>query len=219
MASGQKTFANTQEVVSYEATRYKGDQKLLDRREQAILSELLGIVAGGRRDLHALDVPSGFGRFCAVLLQVSSRLIDADRSESMALRASTRAKELGGKETGGVGADLTQLPFRDGQFDVVLCMRLLHHIHDAQARQRMFAELARVTKKHVVISFYDKNAIHQLQRTLSTITNKKRRASRIFFYPVAQFRAEIEEAGFQLRELRVPVRLVHAQRIALLEKK
>lgn len=215
----QKTFLNSQEVAAYEASRYKGDQKLLDRREQAILAELLGIVANGRKDLHALDVPSGFGRFCAVLLSVSSKLIDADRSESMALRASTRARELGGKETGGVGADLTQLPFRDGTFDVILCMRLLHHIFDPAARAKMFAELARVSKKHVIISFYDRNPLHQLQRSLSTIANKKRRASRIFFYPVEEFRAEVEKAGFTLRDLRVPVRLLHAQRIALLEKR
>lgn len=215
----RKTFLSSQEVAAYEAKRYKGDQKLLDRREQAILAELLGIVAGGRKDLVALDVPSGFGRFCGVLLGVASRLIDADRSESMAGRASARARELGGKDTGGVGADLTALPFRDGTFDVVLCMRLLHHIHDPHARAKMFAELARVSRKHVLISFYDRNPLHQFQRTLSAITNKKRRASRIFFYPVEEFRKEVEEAGFTMRELRVPVRLVHAQRIALLEKK
>lgn len=215
----QKTFLSSQEVAAYEAKRYKGDQKLLDRREQVILAELLGIAAGGRKDLQSLDVPSGFGRFCEVMLSVSARLIDADRSESMAARASARARELGGKETGGVGADLTALPFPDGTFDVILCMRLLHHIHDPEARQKMFAELARVSRKHVVISFYDRNPLHQLQRTLTEITNKKRRASRIFFYPVEQFRAEIEKAGFAMRELRVPVRLVHAQRIALLEKR
>lgn len=215
----RKTFLSSQEVAAYEAKRYQGDQKLLDRREQAILAELLGMAAGGRKDLQSLDVPCGFGRFCGVMLSVSSRLIDADRSESMAARASARARELGGKDTGGVGADLTALPFPDATFDVILCMRLLHHIHDPAARKQMFAELARVTRKHVVISFYDRNPLHQLQRSLSSITNKKRRASKIFFYPVEEFRAEIEAAGFTLRELRVPVRLVHAQRIALLEKR
>ena len=216
---GHKTFHTAQEVAVYEAKRYQGDQKLLNRREQAILAELLATVAGGRRDLRALDVPCGYGRFCEVLLTVASRLVDVDRSEVMAARASERARELGAKDTRGVGANLTALPFPDGAFDVVLCMRLLHHVFDEKDRAAMFRELARVTRKHVVISFYDRNPVHLLQRRLTTLTNKKRRRTPIYFYPAEQFRREIEAAGFSIREYRVPVRFVHAQRIALLEKR
>ena len=215
----QKTFSSQQEVAVYEAKRYKGDQKLLNRREQAILAELFAVVAGGRRDLTALDVPCGYGRFCEVLLSVSSRRVDADRSEIMAGRASARARELGAKDVAGVGVDLAALPFPDASFDVILSMRLLHHIGDPALRAKMFAELARVTRKYVITSFYDRNPLHQLQRGLSKLTNAKRRKSKIYFFSADTFRKEIETAGFVLRDFRVPVRFVHAQRIALLEKR
>ena len=215
----QKTFSSPQEVVVYEAKRYKGDQKLLDRREQAIIAGFLSTVSGGRRDLEALDVPCGYGRFSNALLSVSSRLVDADRSENMASRATARGRELGAKDVAGVGVDLVALPFPDRAFDVILSMRLLHHIGDPAVRALMFRELSRVTRKWVITSFYDTNPLHQLQRGLSKLTNAKRRKSKIYFYPATTFRAEVEAAGFTVRELVVPVRFVHAQRLALLEKR
>jgi SAM-dependent methyltransferase len=45
--------------------------------------------------------------------------------------------------------DATRLPFRDGQFDLVVCVEVLEHLHDPAAGLR---ELARVSSRHLLLS-------------------------------------------------------------------
>ena len=46
-------------------------------------------------------------------------------------------------------ANATRLPFRDGQFDLVVCVEVLEHLRDPLAGLR---ELARVTSRHLLLS-------------------------------------------------------------------
>lgn len=209
----------TDEVAHYEATRYAGNQKLVDRIEQRIVRELLAMAAGSRKDFVSLDVPCGYGRFSAALLEVSSRLIDADRSTSMATRALSAAQAMGAKDPGSAVVDIRALPFASATFDVVLSMRLLHHLHDRPDRDAMFRELARVTREHVVISYYDTTVAHRLQRKIAGLTSAKRRRTKIFFFGTDRFTEEATTAGFEVRAVKAPLALVHAQRVALLRKK
>ncbi len=206
------------DVARYEATRYRGDQKWIDRREQAIVRELLAAAAAGRRDLVALDLPCGFGRFSSALVEIASWLVDFDRSDSMAARALARAQAIGGVPADAGVADIRFLPFADRSFDVVLSMRLLHHLHDPADRAAMFRELARVTRGHVLISFYERTPLHRWQRWLSGAVLPKRRRSKIFFFGTPSFLREATAAGFTLLELRAPMPGLHAQRLALLRR-
>ncbi len=217
MAQKLSDRLSTADVARYEATRYRGDQKLIDRREQAIIRELLALAAGGRRDLAALDLPCGFGRFSPALLEVASWLVDFDRSESMAMRSRDRAAELGARSPGFGVADIRALPIADRSFDVVLSMRLLHHLRDPADRKAMFAELARVTKGHLVTSFYDHAPLHRAQRAVTAVFKPKRRASKLMFLGTDVFEREAREAGLELLEVRAPLP-IHAQRIALLKR-
>lgn len=206
---------STTDVARYEATRYRGDQKLIDRREQRIVRALLARAAAGRRDLKAIDVPCGFGRFTPALLEVASWLVDADRSDAMAGRARDRALSLGAQAPGFGVADIRALPFATGAFDVVLSMRLLHHLHEKADRDAMFRELARISAKHVVISYYDRTTLHRWQRSLSGVFKPRRRKSKIFFF--GTFKEEVEAAGMRVIAEDAPMPFLHAQRVALLE--
>lgn len=46
-------------------------------------------------------------------------------------------------------ADAQRLPFRDGEFDLVVCVEVLEHLKDPAAGLR---ELARVTARHLIVS-------------------------------------------------------------------
>lgn len=207
---------STADVAKYEATRYKGDQKLINQREQKIVRELMAVAAAGRADLVALDVPSGFGRFSPAILESVRHLVSFDRSETMASRARERSRALGAAVFASGVCDIRSLPFADRSFDVVLSMRLLHHLHSAADREAMFAELFRVCRGHLVISYYDRTPIHRAQRAMTAIVKPKRRKSPLFFFGTRKFRAEAAAAGFEVVAVKAPIRGLHAQRVALL---
>jgi len=56
---------------------------------------------------------------------------------------------LGGSPDIELDLELGRLPFEDDRFDCVLCLDVLEHLEGAH---RMFDELCRVSKRHVVIS-------------------------------------------------------------------
>lgn len=206
------------DVAKYEATRYSGNQKLVDRIEQRQVRELLHAAAGSRTDLKVVDVPCGYGRFTAALLEVGGTLVDADRSDTMAARARDQARAMGVGSAESAVVDIRALPFADRSFDLVLSMRLLHHLFERADRDAMFRELHRITRDQVVISYYDRTPIHRIQRKLSGVVKKKRRNSRIFFFGTDAFTEEAQAAGFAVEEIRTPLPLVHAQRLARLRR-
>ena len=211
---------STEEVAHYEKTRYSGNQKLVDRIEQKIVRELLGMAVGkmDKAAVSALDVPSGYGRFTPALLESCGSLTSFDASASMAGRARDQARALGAIDPKAGVTDIRALPFADRSFDVVLSMRLLHHFHEREDREPMFRELHRVTREHLVISYYDSTPAHRLQRKIAGIFSKKRRNSRIFFFGADRFRDEAEKAGLRIVAERAPLPMLHAQRIALLRR-
>jgi SAM-dependent methyltransferase len=48
-----------------------------------------------------------------------------------------------------------RLPLPDASVDTAVCHRLIHHLPDAADRARVLAELARVARRSVVLSFAD----------------------------------------------------------------
>ncbi len=140
-----------------------------------------------------LDVPCGTARLRPVLepyglyvgLDVSQAMLERARSGSTASEAlparEVRAGEPSSAERepqGGEGAlvrgplpvflrgDVGCLPFRDGSFEAVVCCRLLHHLRDPSLFERVVLELARVSSRWVVASFFDAASLPALERRL-----------------------------------------------------
>lgn len=89
------------------------------------------------RPARALEVGSGAGR-------LSERVRDELGAEVLAIDASDRMVELTrGRGIDARVADVTQLPFGDGEFDCVFAGWVLYHVQD---RDRAIAECARVLK-------------------------------------------------------------------------
>jgi SAM-dependent methyltransferase len=129
-------------------------RRLSARREAALVGRLLDR-AGGRGG-EVLDAPCGAGRLVPTLLSRAERVVGVDLSPAM-VAAATEA--LAGEVASGrvalsVGS-AEALPFQRGAFRAAVCWRLLHHLAAPEERRRVLAELARVARDAVVVSFAD----------------------------------------------------------------
>ena len=128
-------------------------RRLSNRRELSMVSDALARAGTSGR---VLDCPCGAGRLTPTLLQHAEHVTCADISEAMV----DEAREALGSfaEAGRVDfavAPAYELPFEDDAFDTVVCHRLIHHMAEAEERAAVFAELARVAQRRVILSFSD----------------------------------------------------------------
>jgi SAM-dependent methyltransferase len=105
-----------------------------------------------------LDVPCGTGRLRSVLERRAMRYVGVDASLPM-LREAQRFEDGGLMQ-----ASIERLPFLDDSFDVVVCCRLLHHLHEPEQIEAVVQELLRVSHRLVIASFWDSASLHALRR-------------------------------------------------------
>jgi SAM-dependent methyltransferase len=204
------------EVEDYEKKRYKGwDQKLVHSRENRLLERLLKTV--GNHMGQALDLPCGYGRFSALLTDKGFAPFNCDLSFFMVERANAR-RQLGDTSPfPGVVADAVKgLPFKDGCFFLVFSMRFFHHLHESRDRRRVLREFHRVSGKWLLVSYYQTNVLHRLQRKFRR--KVKKTPTRIKMISGEEFRDEAGSVGFEVEKIHSLFRGLHAQRIALLKK-
>jgi len=140
-------FRTREQVIRYRDRYFTGRHARLDLRERAALRKLLSGLDVG----VALDVPCGTGRMSAILAEYADGVVLADGSSSMLEVAREDRHDLGPR---CLQTDINQIALASDSIDLVFCHRFLHHVHDPQARARSLSELARVSRRYVVISFY-----------------------------------------------------------------
>jgi SAM-dependent methyltransferase len=99
-----------------------------------------------------LDVPCGAGRLLPVLRAHGRELVAVDGARAMLDEA---RRGTAGPGVRFVHASAFDLPFMDKAFDVAVCWRLIQHFPDPADRRRLLVELARVTRRAIVLSFSD----------------------------------------------------------------
>lgn len=158
-------------------------------REAAAIALLLR--AAGPRPGAWLDVPAGAGRLSDLLPQP---VVQVDRDPRMLRAAPTRAGRA------RVCASALRLPFADGAFAGVLCMRLLQHLAQPGERAQVLAELARVSRGPVVFSYFERGSLQHWRRALRRALGKTRSGRMSVSWRV--LREDLAAAGLQpLRRL------------------
>lgn len=203
------------EVETYERKRYRGwDQRLVDAREQKILKKIFRKI--GKDLKKVLDLPSGYGRFSDLVLGQGMSLVSCDLSFHMARRARERGSKSGWHQA--VAADAKRgLPFKDAAFDGLLSLRFFHHVQEPEGREAILREYARVSSGWLILSFYQKNFLHSLQRRMRKKIKKTRTKIKMLERKILE--REVEKAGFQKQASFPLFRGLHAQQILLLKKK
>jgi SAM-dependent methyltransferase len=203
------------EVEEYEKRRYRGqDQKLVDRREKRILRKILQELGGG--SLRVLDLPCGYGRFSRLLLDKGFSLVSSDLSFHMVKRATEKSGES--HLHSAVVADAKRgLPFKNGAFSVLFSMRFFHHLHEKKERESILSEFSRVCSDWLVLSYYQRNWLHSLQRKLRRSIKKSK--TMIKMISRKEFYEEVRAADFKVIRIFPLFRGTHSQHLALLKKK
>lgn len=213
ISSHELTFSDSASVQTYVNRRYQTRlQRIVDRCEQATLHRLLERCVG-RGDYEVLDVPCGYGRLAPLLTSLGYRLQWADISPAMVDYVLARPEA--GPDNRGHVTDIANLPLDDGAVDLVTTIRLLQHFPQPERRIAALKEVARVTRRWAVVSFYDRRSLHWLTKDFSRrLRNWPRRT---WMQSRKQFAAEAHAVGFVLRDYAAWAPGLHAHTFALLE--
>jgi len=109
------------------------------------------------------------------------------------------------------------LPFTSGAFDVVFNLRYLHHLHMRDEQRKAVAELARVSRPYVVLSYYRRSNLHALQRRVQHVTRGSRR-QRPAMIESHEFDRLVRDAGCRSVSDQPLLSWLHAQRVVPLER-
>jgi len=135
-------------------------ERVNNLREQNLVRRLLAQLPKEEITGLSLDLPSGYGRLNPLLREVTPRIVEGDWSFYLLQEARKYLTGLKGKEPVGFvrGTALT-LPFRDRAFDLVMSVRLCHHISEYAERMQYVREILRISGKWVVITYFDTASI------------------------------------------------------------
>jgi ubiquinone/menaquinone biosynthesis C-methylase UbiE len=140
-----------------------------------------------------LDAGSGTGLYRPVFESAGYRVVGADLSAEMLgiqLRATPAAPV--------VQTRVEALPFQASSFNYVLCTRVLSHIRTPMP---VFCEFARVTKPAAAVLITDVHPEHRYSE-MSIPTEAGKVSIQIYKHSIAEVRAAIEAAGFELMEFK-----------------
>jgi SAM-dependent methyltransferase len=187
----RERYRDPREAAAYDARRFRSWKgRLVDRRERALvdrsLSRARALAGAPGRVERILDLPAGTGRLASFLATAGRTVIAADRSLEM-LRQ-------GAGYGGSVQVDATTLPFPDRTFDAVVSLRLLGHL-PAAVRRSALIEMRRVSRRFLVVAFYDSTPMTRFRRRLGS----RARRGPWHAEPLARTRRELGELGLAER--------------------
>jgi ubiquinone/menaquinone biosynthesis C-methylase UbiE len=189
-----------------------GSRKSINEREQRAVKKVFASLPDCR---SVVDVPSGAGRFAKSLSAGGRRVIAID----VAFEILEHGRERAAKNNVPVAflqGDASKLPLADATVDCVFCNRLLHHILSAQERAVFLKEFHRMTRRYVVISFFDYRSFGVVRRFLKAL--KGRKPSYEQQPTFEQFTQEVLAAGFKVRAVAPTGPPWVAQKYFVLEK-
>ena len=190
METFDKRFVTRAQVEHYRDRYRTGKRARTDQRERAALRAVL---SGVGRLGSSLDLPCGTGRLSGVLGEFSERIILADSSRMMLQVAGEEHPTLAAEY---LLTDAEDIQLDDASVDLVFSHRFLPHINDAAQRVRMVAEMARVSAKFVLLTYYPPGFRSRVRWTLrSTVRTVARRDQ---LATVGQFLEEVSSCGLQL---------------------
>jgi ubiquinone/menaquinone biosynthesis C-methylase UbiE len=188
-----------------------GPRRRINEREQRAVAK---IFAGLKGVKSVLDVPSGAGRFAKVLAE-KRLLIEADVAPEILEFARERAERAGIHAT-FLQCDASKIPLGGDSVDCIFCNRLLHHILAAKEREVFLHEFHRVTRKYLVISFFDYHAFGGVRKLLKALKGRKPKYDQQPTF--AQFSEEVARCGFDVRDVIATGAPWVAQKYFVLEK-
>jgi ubiquinone/menaquinone biosynthesis C-methylase UbiE len=185
----KRRFQSKARAEKYARRFESGSHKRIDARERRAVAKIFAGLDGCR---SVLDVPCGAGRFARTLGQGGRVVIETDVAHEM-VEIARRAHRL------GLQSDAAHLPFRNGAVDCVFSNRLLHHILPRDERAMFLREFHRVSRRWVVVTFFDYRMFATVRKALKKLKRAKVQYDEQPTF--AQFATEVEACGFHVQEV------------------
>ena len=167
-----------------------------DRREKACIEKCLAAIPAGSL---VLDLPCGAGRMTRILVERGYRVVGADASEAMLSRARDNYRSYQ-KERGALAPavqfelrDVLATGYPDDYFDGISCIRLFHHFAEATTRRRALAELRRICRGPIVVTFLNSFALDRASYWLQNRLKRRKQTSQLPI-PLRTFASDIAAA-------------------------
>lgn len=107
-----------------------------------------------------LEIPCGGGRLTPGYADLAELVIGAD--VAIGQIAYGRAHSRLSTPCVWLTASAFHIPLRDRSVDGTVCIRLTHHLPTSAERERLFGELLRVSRRFVVVTFFDRYSLKNL---------------------------------------------------------
>jgi len=176
----------------YEQNRYSSDkQKKISEYAKAVVLDLVGDV----EHKTVLDCGCGTGRFADLFVQRGAIVIGMDISENMTKIAK---KKVPSAEF--VIGDVFNTPFKERQFDIVVCSQVLTHLHEYK---KPLLEMKRVIKENGTIVTDIRNILWPF-RPLQILRQKmvKNREYNPHYTHIGNIKKICNEIGLEMEEFR-----------------
>jgi len=138
------------------------------RREYELLRRHVGRVGRSR---IILDLPCGGGRLTPAFADSADLVIEADIAIGQVLygraESSVRTPRI------WMTASAFHIPLKNASIDGTICVRLSHHLPTAAERERLLRELLRVSRRFVIMTYFDHHSLKNTLRRLTRPFNRK----------------------------------------------
>ena len=188
-------YADAEMARTFEESRFGGPiGELVAGTQARVLSNMVGRI----QERRVLDVGTGTGRAALILARGGALVTAVDASEEMLVVARRRAASEGVKVK-FMRSDAHALEFRDAEFDVVVCLRVLMHTPDWR---RCLGELCRVAERLVIFDYPSATSVallHSASRRALHAMGGRTEAYRVF--TDRTIRQALDESGFRVRSV------------------
>ncbi|MHC4547596.1 MAG: class I SAM-dependent methyltransferase [Planctomycetota bacterium] len=199
-----------------QARKYRRSKEFAKRRTHAAECRLAArALAGVDRRESVVDVPCGAGRMTVFLARLGFAPAAADVSPAMVELARQRFAQEGLAVEVEV-RDLEATDWPDGAFDNLFSFRFFHHLPTDALRRQVTAEMCRVARRRVVVSYLDARSWTARRRALESRL-KQRRTGKHVLRP-REMAALFEEAGFRILADHARLPLFHSLRVLVAER-
>lgn len=181
------------------------------RAEMSLVKKAFRHVPKGR----VLDVPSGGGRVSLWLAKNGYTVTAADLSESMLeiVRENVLAEQLSIEVH---HQDIEHLKYESQSFDAVISFRLFHHFPNPEIRARTVAELCRVARRFVLVSYFSPWAVTSVKRQLQKQFFGRKMVK--FATPLGELTRYFETQGFAFVENFARAPIIHTLNLAVFRR-
>lgn len=120
-----------------------------------------------------LDLPCGGGRLSRAIAEAAPDALILEADIGLGQVRYARDHALDGVRQWFMTASGFHIPVRDEGVDAVVCCRLFHHLPAVAEQERLLAELLRVARSFVILTFFDYYSVKNTLRRLRAPFNRK----------------------------------------------